>query len=360
MYNQVLYLPSSIASHIACEWRENVAEFDLPHIHCFGAPRLRRLLDLGIRPRKLARLVNETHATVVHSHFGQYAWQNIRAVSRTAAVHVVSFYGFDVTRWPRKRPANPQRMREVFDGVKGVFCEGPVMGRRLVEHGCPEEKIILHHLGVPLEKLLYRPRTWEQGQEFRVLMASAFREKKGIPYGIRALKGVSDKVDLRVTIIGDASSKPGDAEEKVRILAAIEECGLSACVEMRGFQPYDALLLEAYDHHVFLAPSITSRDGDTEGGAPVSIIEMAATGMPIVSTTHCDIPEVVIDGKTGWLAPERDVEALENHLGWLVDHPDDWRTYLDAGRARIEEEFDCRRQGDKLGGHYRRLSGASI
>ena len=63
-------------------------------------------------------------------------------------------------------------------------------------------------------------------------------------------------------------------------------------------------------HDVFLAPSVTASNGDTEGGAPVAIIEMAASGMPIVSTRHCDIPSVVLDGVTGLLAAERDSEGL--------------------------------------------------
>jgi len=75
---------------------------------------------------------------------------------------------------------------------------------------------------------------------------------------------------------------------------------------MLGFQPHAILFEEAYKNHIFLSPSVTALDGDTEGGAPVTIIEMAATGMPIISTKHCDIPEVIKDGVTGFLANERD------------------------------------------------------
>lgn len=356
MYNQIKYLPPDVESHVVCEYRENRDQFELPNIHCLNGPRWRRLLDLGIRPRKLAAVVHATGSQVVHSHFGQYGWQNIRAVDRTEAVHVVSFYGFDVTRWPLKHPANPDRMQALFSHVAAVFCEGPVMGQRLVEFGCPRDKIVLQHLGVPLKKLPYRPRAWRRGEELRVLIAAAFREKKGLPYGIRALAELRKHIDLSLTIVGDASSKPGDTEEKNRILAAIRESGLEPHTRMVGFQPYDVLLNEAYDHHVFLAPSITATDGDTEGGAPVSIIEMAATGMAIVSTTHCDIPEVVIDGKTGLLAPERDSKALTDRLEWLIDNPDDWRSLLDAGRSHVEKEFDCVKQGIKLAEHYHRLS----
>ena len=113
---------------------------------------------------------------------------------------------------------------------------------------------------------------------------------------------------------------------------------------------------EARRHHVFLSPSVTASDGDTEGGAPVSLIEMSASGMMIVSTTHCDIPGVILDGKTGLLAPERDVDGLVERLQWIVAHPEQWMEMQRAGRAHIEAEFDARRQGERLGEIYRDLA----
>ena len=73
-------------------------------------------------------------------------------------------------------------------------------------------------------------------------------------------------------------------------------------MRLLGYVSRETLREEAYEHDVFLAPSVTASNGDTEGGAPVAIIEMSASGMPIVSTNHCDIPSVVLDGVTGLLA----------------------------------------------------------
>src|SRR5690606_39794503 len=71
------------------------------------------------------------------------------------------------------------------------------------------------------------------------------------------------------------------------------------CSSDLGYQPWRALMDAAYRHHVFLSPSITASDGDTEGGAPVGLIEMAATGMPVISSRHADIPEVIEHGVGG-------------------------------------------------------------
>ena len=103
-----------------------------------------------------------------------------------------------------------------------------------------------------------------------------------------------------------------------------------------GFQPYSVFQKLLLEHHIFLSPSVTARDGDSEGGAPVSIIEAAATGMPVVASTHADIPEVVVDGESALLSPERDVDALAQNLERLVTEPHVWEPMGRRGRAHVQ------------------------
>jgi len=108
------------------------------------------------------------------------------------------------------------------------------------------------------------------------------------------------------------------------------------------------MLQEAYQHHVFLHPSVTAGDGDDEGGAPVCITEMLATGMPVVSTTHCDIPEVMGPALQHLLAPERDSTALLDCMQKLIGAPETWVTLGKAGRERIVSEFNQATMGTRL------------
>ena len=78
--------------------------------------------------------------------------------------------------------------------------------------------------------------------------------------------------------------------------------------------------------------------------------------MPVVSSRHCDIPEVLQDGETGLLAEERDVDGLERRLCWLLDHPDRWEPMVRAARRHIEDEFSAVVQGRRLGSHYESLA----
>jgi colanic acid/amylovoran biosynthesis glycosyltransferase len=229
------------------------------------------------------------------------------------------------------------------------------MAHSVADLGCPEHKIQVHHLGVTVDDLLFLPRTWNPASPLRVLIAASFREKKGIPYALEALGRVQRDIPLEITIIGDASREPSSQKEKRKIIETIGKHNLRPKVRMLGYQPHSVLFEEAYNHEVFFAPSVTASDGDTEGGAPVSIIEMVATGMPVVATTHCDIPEVIQHGLTGLLAEERDVEGLIQHLQRLVDYPERWSALAEAGRRYVELEFNAMRQGERLAAIYREL-----
>ena len=96
-------------------------------------------------------------------------------------------------------------------------------------------------------------------------------------------------------------------------------------------------------------------DGDAEGGCPLTVIELSASGMPVLGSTHCDIPEAVVDGKGGFIVPERDARALHERMEHLVLHPEIWAEVGRAGRAHIEREYNQKNQPAKLEALYDRL-----
>ncbi|MBE0447287.1 MAG: glycosyltransferase [Actinobacteria bacterium] len=363
-YNQVMFLPSDIENHIVCEATENLDQFPMPNIHSLlEAPRWRYFWDKGLRKLRvrnyLGLLVEQArmqHPQILHSHFGNMGWVNMRAARRLGLKHVVTFYGLDVNYLPKKDQRWHKRYRKLFEQIDRILCEGPHMARCVIGLGCPGHKVQVHHLGVRVSEIAFKPRLWDPSEPLRVLIAGSFREKKGIPYALEALGRLQHEIPLQVTIIGDASDAARSKAEKQKILATLERYGLQMKTRMLGYRPHDILFEEAYKHHIFLSPSVTASDGDTEGGVPVTIIEMVATGMPVVSTTHCDIPEVVHHGITGLLAEERDVNGLVHHLRWLIDNPEQWGYMLEAGRKHMEVEYDARAQGKRLAAIYRGLA----
>lgn len=365
MYNLVRFLPQDIESHIVCETTENLEQFHLANIHSFSeAPRLRYYRDIllrwmGIR-RHLGFLVDQgtgLNAEILHSHFGNVGWWDLEAARQTRARHIVSFYGYDASYLPSRDAAWRKRFLDLFGTVDLVVCEGNRMAESITAKGCPAEKIRVHHLGVRLEEITFHPRTWNPAERLRVLLAASFQEKKGIPYAIDALGRIRKETPIEITLIGDANEEKRSQAEKRKILSAIERNGLRPHTRLLGYTSHEGLFREAYDHHIFLSPSITASDGDTEGGLPVTLLEMSATGMPVVSTNHCDIPEAVEDGVTGFLAEERDIDGLVDRLRWLIGHPEKWTPIVEAGRRHLESEYDARKQGIRLGRIYRELVG---
>src|SRR5690606_24279507 len=74
-------------------------------------------------------------------------------------------------------------------------------------------------------------------------------------------------------------------------------------------ETYRELLSESL---AFVQHSITAANGDMEG-TPLAVLEAGAAGLPVISTKHAGIPDVIVDGKTGLLCVEHDVATMANH-----------------------------------------------
>jgi colanic acid/amylovoran biosynthesis glycosyltransferase len=99
--------------------------------------------------------------------------------------------------------------------------------------------------------------------------------------------------------------------------------------------------------HLFILPSITAANGDQEG-TPVSLMEAQAAGLPVISTLHSGIPEVVLDGETGFLIPERDVELLSEKIMQLIEEPSLWGKMGHEGRKHMEQHYDIKKLNRQL------------
>lgn len=364
LYTQVRFLPPTIESTVACERTANLDQFPFPRLRCLSdAPPLLRFGDRVVRKLGLRHHLEffvsagrRAGVRVLHSHFGVVGWRDLGIARRLGLAHAVTFYGVDVRYYPQSDARWYSRYQTMFERVDAVLCEGPFMGRSIVELGCPAEKLRVHHLGVDLSAIPFAPLLWRPGEPLRVLLSGSFREKKGFPDAIEALGRIRKDIQLEITIIGDEHGLPSTVIEKRKILDAIARNELRERTRLLGYQPYRVVMEEARRHHVFMSPSVTAADGDTEGGAPVSLIEMSAAGLVCVSTTHADIPGVVLHGQTGLLANEHDVDELASHLRWLIANPERWDEMRTAARAHIEAEFDARRQGERLAGIYREIA----
>ena len=206
-----------------------------------------------------------------------------------------------------------------------------------------------------MSEVAFRSRSWDGSRPLRVLIASSFREKKGIPIALDALATIRQRVPISVTLVGDASAYGPEQQEKTRILEVIARTGMDDVVRRLGFVSHAELLRLALEHDMFVAASTTAADGDSEG-TPMALVELAATGVIVVTTRHADIPEIVLDETTGFLAEQgqRDsfIDALERAIAQEVR----WPSIGAAARAHISGEFDADTQGLRLAALYQRVA----
>lgn len=285
----------------------------------------------------------------LHAHFGPDGFFALGLKRKHRLPLVTRFYGYDVGILPRI-PLWQRRYRRLFAEGDLFIVEGTNMKSILTGMGCPEDKIAVHHLGVELDRIPYRPRQAEPGR-LLILIAGTFKEKKGLEYALRAVAGARKRlhgVDVQTMVIGD-----GILKDDLHALAA--QVGLNGAIQWTGYQPHDFFIQQLYEADLFLSPSVTAADGDTEGGAPVSLIEAAAAGLPVVSTTHADIPEVVLDERTGFLGPERNVDSLVEAIAQLAASPQLRLEFGRQARQHVEENYEAVKQGVRLEQIYSRF-----
>ena len=294
----------------------------------------------------------------MHCHFGNFGFHALPLKKHLKIPMVTMFYGFDASRLPKIKPIWTERYLELFGKGDLFLVEGNHMKATLMKLGCAAEKIRIFHLGVDIERIPYKPRRLYEDRTLRLLAAGSFREKKGLPYAVEAFAlARKDYPRMTLTIIGDASGARGEEEEreKRKILESVTRNKLQNCVTFLGYQPHNRFIEALYRHHLFISPSVTATDGDTEGGSPVAITEASASGVPIISTWHCDIPEVVIHKKSGLLVKERDVDSLHKAILHFIEDHEYIEQYGSTGRAHIEAEYSLDVQMLKLAKIYKNM-----
>ncbi|HHH44027.1 MAG TPA: colanic acid biosynthesis glycosyltransferase WcaL [Gammaproteobacteria bacterium] len=285
---------------------------------------------------------------ILHCQFGTLGplVLKLRRLGITDGAIVTSFRGYDLTRNAER---NPRFYRELFVSGARFLPVSQSLADRLLEAGCPEDRLQILHSGIDCSRFTFTRRTRSRDGETRVLSIGRLVEKKGLVYALEAVAN-AHRAGRKVhyTLVGDG-------QLKAQIETRIRELGIEAIVTLKGWCNHDEIIRLLEESHLLVAPSITAADGDQEG-IPNVAKEAMATGLPVLSTWHGGIPELVENGVTGYLVPERDVEALTERLVRFCDEPGEWAGMGERARAKIEAEFDRERINDELESLYAQVS----
>jgi colanic acid/amylovoran biosynthesis glycosyltransferase len=139
----------------------------------------------------------------------------------------------------------------------------------------------------------------------------------------------------------------GDGPLRNKLNNLINKFRIESKVKILGNKTHEEIIELLYGSDILLAPSLVAKDGDCEG-IPVVIMEAMATGLPVISTYHSGIPELVKNGKSGFLVPEKDIKGIADKLKYLILHYEKRLVMGRAGRKIIEKEYDVRILNNQL------------
>jgi colanic acid/amylovoran biosynthesis glycosyltransferase len=308
-------------------------------------------LPMPLASRRARRELSRHRARLLHAHFGFTGYEVLGLRRRCRLPLVTSFYGFDVAA-PARQPLWAARYRELFAEGELFLAEGPALRHRLTLLGCPPEKTALHPIAIDPRRYPFRERApRRRGEPTRLLFCGRLCEKKGVLDAVEAVALARTRhPQLVLRLAGDGPLRP-------QLEASLERLGLADAAQVLGFVSHARMLEEMDAADLFLQPSVTGSDGDTEGGAPTTLLEAQACGLPVLATGHADIPHVVVEGESALLCAEGDVPGLAENLLALLEDPGRWAKMGRRGREKVEADHDLRVAIPRLEQRYLELIG---
>ena len=274
------------------------------------------------------------HTDVFIAHFGPagVTAAKLRELGVIRGKIATIFHGIDISSREVLNHYTPEYQQLFRRGDLMLPISGLWAGR-LQKMGCPREKIAVSRMGVDMTRFSPRP-VKAPATPLEIISVARLTEKKGLHVAIEACRQLKEQgVAFRYRILGI-----GPWERRLRTL--IEQYQLEDVVEMPGFKPSHEVKAMLDDADVFLLPSVTGADGDMEG-IPVALMEAMAVGIPVVSTLHSGIPELVEADKSGWLVPENDARALAQRLAVFSQlDTDELAPVVKRAREKVEHDFN--------------------
>ncbi|NJK61926.1 MAG: colanic acid biosynthesis glycosyltransferase WcaL [Synechococcaceae cyanobacterium SM2_3_1] len=276
---------------------------------------------------------------IVHCQFGTLGEIGHCFRSINGGRLVVSFRGYDISSYIQ------QHGKSVYDSVfanADLFltnCE--FFRQRLLQLGCDPARLHVLYSGLALSQFPFQERHFPEDGQVKIAFTGRLVEKKGIRDAITAVAQVAKRYPkIEFNIIGEGILKQ-------ELQALIDAFGLQESIHLRGQKDRQEVIQILSQSHLFIAPSITASDGNQD--APTNVLKEAmALGLPVISTRHGGIPELVQDGISGFLVPEGDPEALADRLLYLIEHSECWPEMGRAGRQVVEQVFDLEALNDQL------------
>ncbi|RXP52921.1 glycosyltransferase [Lutibacter sp. HS1-25] len=293
--------------------------------------------NLSLNEFALVKSFQQQNISVVLAQYATTAHHLIRVCKLLNLPLITHFHGYDASIH-RVLKAH-HNFKEVFDYSSYVIAVSKKMETQLLSIGCPNQKLIYNVYGPQPEFFEVIP----QFSKKQLIAIGRFTDKKAPYYTILAFKEVVKKIpDAQLIMAGD-----GLLFDVCKNLVAFYN--LQNNIKLVGVitpEKFRAYLTESM---AFVQHSITPLSGDMEG-TPLAILESSAAGLPVISTNHAGIPDVIIDNETGFLVTEHDVEGMTLKMIEILENPTLAKEMGLKGRKNIKNNFYQQRYIDVLDG----------
>lgn len=285
---------------------------------------------------------------IVHCHFGLNAIRGLllKEVKALKGKLVTTFHGVDITKhlqiYGNDIYDQLWTKGDLFLPISDLFL------KKIVNLGCQQNKTYVHHMGIDCSKFKYVSRHLSSDRPVVLASVNRLVEKKGVEYAIRAVAQlIRMNIVVQYNIIGEGPLM-------TNLQQLVKELNMECHIHFLGWKEQGDVIDILEKSDILIAPSVTSKNGDQEG-IPVALMEAMAMGMPIVSTQHSGIPELVQNNSSGFLVPERDTDELANKLEYLATNPNTWSEMGLAGRKIVERDYNIHHLNDQLVDRYQSL-----
>lgn len=290
--------------------------------------------------KELTQAIHEFKPDLIHCQFGIESLRLIDNLEDNTIPVVIQFRGFDASKMLTKK-SYVKRLKEILnkDNYYSIFVANSLR-KNLKKHDINVQNSMILHSGIDLNK--FKKEKDKEKDTFVFLQVSSLAEKKGHEYTLKAFaKFLSTQTSKNFKLI-----LTGDGARKILLQNLVNTLGINDYVDFVGFvSPTEAKEL-MQDADIFLHHSITPANGDEEG-IPNALMEAMAMELPVLSTYHAGITELVTDGINGYLVQEKDVNTYALRMVDIIS----WKK-MKENRDVIANEFEIGLHIQKLEAYY--------
>ena len=272
---------------------------------------------------------------VVLAEYGPTAEIYLEAIKELHIPLIVHFHGYDASK--KSIILENDNYKKSFEYASYIIAVSKKMYNDLLTFGCPESKLILNTYG-PNPKF-YEVNSLFDNEQF--IAVGRFVNKKAPYYLLLSFAEVIKEFPNAKLIIAGKGDLWNTCKNLSVALGLEKNVSLPGVISPGQFQKYLSESLTFVQH------SVIAEDGDSEG-TPVAILEACAAGLPVISTNHAGIPDVIIDGETGLLVNEHDYKAMASKIKYILNEKDLAKRMGENSRKRIRDNFSLEKHIGKL------------